>query len=101
MATDERRAYPDARKFLCQISLPVLEEEEMRALVRNTITATLALMTLCVSRPGQLWADGDGKNEEAKAKPARLETPSPLTARNGMGVAGLARRLFCVVVVVF
>ena len=58
-------------------------------------------MTLCVSRPGQLWADGDGKNEEAKAKPARLETPSPLTARNGMGVPGLARRLFCVVVVVF
>jgi hypothetical protein len=81
MATDERHAYPDARKFLCQIALPVWKEKEMRALGRNTITTSLVLMTLCVSRPGQLWADGDGKNEEAKAKPARLEAPSPLTER--------------------
>ena len=53
----------------------------MRALGRNTITTTLVLMTLFVSRPRPLWADGDGKNEETKAKPASLEAPSPLTER--------------------
>ena len=53
----------------------------MPALGRNTITTTLVLMTLYLSGPGQLWADGDGKNDEAKAKPASLEVPSPLTER--------------------
>jgi Putative beta-barrel porin-2, OmpL-like. bbp2 len=53
----------------------------MRMLGQKTIVTPLALMLLCILCPGRLLADGDGKNEGAKAKPPRIEAPAPLTER--------------------
>ena len=53
----------------------------MRTFGQKVIVTPLVLVFLSVLCPGRLLADGDGKNEAAKAKPPKIEAPAPLTER--------------------
>jgi putative OmpL-like beta-barrel porin-2 len=53
----------------------------MRTLGQKAVVAPLMLIFSGVLCPGRLVADGDGKNEAAKAKPPKIEGPAPLTER--------------------